>query len=119
MKTSVLIASVAVLLLSSFRLFAQEPQGKPGGLFGGNDIKNSGGMLGRNVSSIGGDLMGQGFGATNGNFTGQGFGVTNGNITGQTFGAPLGSGWFVLLTAGIGYSALKSKKTTKQNRKEK
>lgn len=114
-----LIVSMAVLLLHSLNLIALEPQGKPGGLFGGNDIKNSGGLLGRNESSIGGDLMGQGFGATNGNLTGQGFGVTNGNITGQTFGAPMGSGLLILLTAGIGYSALKSKKTSKQNRKEK
>ena len=62
-------------------------------------------------------MMGRSEGAVGGYFTGQGFGATNGNITGQTFGAPLGSGLFFLLTAGIGYSALKSKKN--QNRKEK
>ena len=80
----------------------------------GNGSTN--GMMGRNEGAVGGYFTGQGFGATNGNLTGQGFGVTNGNITGQTFGAPLGSGVFLLLTAGIGYSALKSKKN--QNRKE-
>ena len=65
-------------------------------------------------------MMGRNEGAVGGYFTGQGFGATNGNITGQTFGAPLGSGLFFLLTAGIGYSALKSKKTKQnQNRKEK
>ena len=65
-------------------------------------------------------MMGRSEGAVGGYFTGQGFGATNGNITGQTFGAPLGSGLFFLLTAGIGYSALKSKKTKQnQNRKEK
>lgn len=118
-KTNVLIVLMAVLLLPPFNLFAQESQGKQGGLFRGNEIKNSGGMLGRNEGFMGGNITGQGFGATNGNLTGQGFGVTNGNITGQTFGAPLGNGLFILLTAGIGYSALKSKKTSKQNRKEK
>ena len=65
-------------------------------------------------------MMGRSEGAVGGYFTGQGFGTTNGNITGQTFGAPLGSGLFLLLTAGIGYSAIKSKKTKRnQNRKEK
>ena len=62
-------------------------------------------------------LMGRSEGTVGGYFTGQGFGATSGNITGQTFGAPLGSGLFFLFTAGIGYSALKSKKN--QNRKEK
>lgn len=81
----------------------------------GNGSTN--GMMGRSEGAVGGYFTGQGFGATSGDLTGQGFGVTNGNITGQTFGAPLGSGLFFLLTAGIGYSALKSKKN--QNRKEK
>lgn len=70
-------------------------------------------------SSING-MMGRSEGSVGGYFTGQGFGATNGNITGQTFGAPLGSGLFFLLMAGIGYSALKSKKTKQnQNGKEK
>ena len=109
---------MAVLSLSPVDMSAQE------GMFrrGVADEANSGngntnGLMGRSEGAVGGYFTGQGFGATNGNLTGQGFGVTNGNITGQTFGAPLGSGVFLLLTAGIGYSALKSKKN--QNRKEK
>ena len=117
MKPKVLLA-MAVLSLSPVDMSAQE------GMFrrGVADEANSGngntnGLMGRSEGAVGGYFTGQGFGATNGNLTGQGFGVTNGNITGQTFGAPLGSGVFLLLTAGIGYSALKSKKN--QNRKEK
>ena len=112
---------MAVLSLLPVGVSAQE------GMFrrGVSDVANCGngntnGMMGRSEGAFGGYFTGQGFGATNGNLTGQGFGVTNGNITGQTFGAPLGSGLFFLLTAGIGYSALKSKKTKQnQNRKEK
>ena len=105
MKPKVLLA-MAVLSLSPVGVSAQE------GVFrrGFTDEANCG-----NCNTNG--LMGRSEGAVGGYFTGQGFGVTNGNITGQTFGAPLGSGLFFLLTAGIGYSALKSKKN--QNRKEK
>ena len=117
MKPKVLLA-MAVLSLSPVDMSAQE------GMFrrGVADEVNCGngninGLMGRSEGAVGGYFTGQGFGVTNGNITGQGFGVTNGNITGQTFGAPLGSGVFLLLTAGIGYSALKSKKN--QNRKEK
>lgn len=117
MKPKVLLA-MAVLSLLPVGMSAQE------GMFrrGVADEANSGngninGLMGRSEGAVGGYFTGQGFGVTNGNLSGQGFGVTNGNITGQTFGAPLGSGLFFLLTAGIGYSALKSKKN--QNRKEK
>ena len=109
---------MAVLSLLPVGMSAQE------GMFrcGVSDVANCGngntnGLMGRSEGAVGGYFTGQGFGATSGDLTGQGFGVTNGNITGQTFGAPLGSGLFILLTAGIGYSALKSKKN--QNRKEK
>jgi len=120
MKPKVLLA-MAVLSLLPFGMSAQD------GMFrrGVADEANSGngninGLMGRSEGAVGGYFTGQGFGATSGDLTGQGFGVTNGNITGQTFGAPLGSGLFFLLTAGIGYSALKSKKTKQnQNRKEK
>ena len=108
MKPKALLA-MAVLSLLPFGMSAQE------GMFrrGVADEANSGN------GNING-LMGRSEGAVGGYFTGQGFGATNGNITGQTFGAPLGSGLFFLLTAGIGYSALKSKKTKQnQNRKEK
>ena len=105
MKPKVLLA-MAVLSLLPVGMSAQD------GLFrrGVADEANYG-----NGSTNG--MMGRSEGAVGGYFTGQGFGATNGNITGQTFGAPLGSGLFFLLTAGIGYSALKSKKN--QNRKEK
>ena len=109
---------MAVLSLLPVGMSAQE------GMFrrGASDVTSCGngstnGMMGRGEGAVGGYFTGQGFRATNGDLTGQGFGGTNGNITGQTFGAPLGSGLFFLLTAGIGYSALKSKKN--QNRKEK
>ncbi len=120
MKPKVLLA-MAVLSLLPFGMSAQE------GMFrrGVSDVTSCGngstnGMMGRSEGAVGGYFTGQGFGATSGDLTGQGFGATNGNITGQTFGAPLGSGLFFLLTAGIGYSALKSKKTKQnQNGKEK
>lgn len=102
MKPKVLIVVLAVMAMLPIGTFAQE------GLFQrgvGDGNGSTNGMMGRNEGAVGGY------------FTGQGFGATNGNITGQTFGAPLGSGLFFLLTAGIGYSALKSKKN--QNRKEK
>lgn len=118
MKPKMLLL-VAVVLLFPIGMIAQN------GMFqrSVSDEANCGngstnGLMNRSESTIG-YFSSQGFGAANGSLTGQGFGVTNGNITGQTFGVPLGSGLFVLLTAGIGYSALKSKKTTKQNRKEK
>ena len=117
MKPKVLLA-MAVLSLSPVDMSAQEGMFRRGIADEescGNG--NTNGLMGRSEGVVGGYFTGQGFGVTNGNLTGQGFGVTNGNITGQTFGAPLGSGVFLLLTAGIGYSALKSKKN--QNRKEK
>ncbi len=49
----------------------------------------------------------------------QGFGENQDGLTLQNFGepnAPLGSGWLVLVTAGIGYAAMKTRKTkSKQN----
>ena len=107
MKPKVLLAMTLGLLLA-FNLSAQEQHGRPGGLFGEIVPTESNGLMNRSESPVGGY------------FTGQGFGATNGNITGQTFGVPLGSGLLFLITAGIGYSALKSKKTKQnQNRKEK
>ena len=99
---------VAVGMLLSANLSAQEQNGRPGGLFGTSVPTASNGLMDRSEVSAGGY------------FTGQGFGATNGNITGQTFGdnAPLGGGLFVLLAAGAGYSTIKSRKKH-QNRKEK
>ena len=102
MKPKVLIVAMAVMAMLPFGTFAQEGLFQRGGTDGNGGTN---GLMDRSESTVGGNL------------TGQGFGATNGNITGQTFGAPLGSGVFLLLTAGIGYSALKSKKN--QNRKEK
>ncbi len=113
-KTKTMALTVAIGLMCSSNLLAQMDNSRPGGLFGSEGYTSKG-LMGRSESTVGGYFTGQGFGATNGNLSGQGFGVTNGNITGQTFGAPLGSGLLFLLTAGIGYSALKSKKTQKQN----
>lgn len=115
MKSNVLLV-MAMLLFLPIGIFAQE------GMFMRSVIdeaysKNgsANGLMGRREGVVDGCFTGQGFGNTNGNLTGQGFGVTDGNITGQTFGAPLGNGLFLLITAGIGYSQLKSKKTQNQN----
>ena len=108
-KTIVFSILVAAGMLLSANLSAQEQQsGRHGGLFGENTPSTSNGLMNRSESTVGG------------NFTGQGFGATNGNITGQTFGTtPLGSGLLVLLAAGAGYAAMKSKKTQKQNQNRK
>lgn len=47
-----------------------------------------------------------------GSLSNQGFGnpVGGSDLTNQTFGAPLGSGLFILLLAGAGYSVLKTNK---------
>ena len=50
----------------------------------------------------------------------QGFGENQDGITLQNFGetAPLGSGWLVLMGAGLGYAALKQKKNNKKQTKK-
>ena len=107
-KTFMCSLMIAVaLLLANLPIQAQS---RPGGMFGEQDYSTSSeGLMGKGGSTVGGDI------------TGHGFGTTNGNITGQTFGddAPLGSGLFVLLAAGVGYASMKSRtKQNKQNRKE-
>ena len=111
MEPKVMLLAMAAVLLSFANVSAQEQHSRQGGLFGENTSNISNGLMDRNRSTIGGDLNGQTFG----------FGATNGNITGQTFGndTPLDGGLFVLLAAGVGYAKLKTKKTQKQNRKEK
>lgn len=54
-------------------------------------------------------------GTTGSGITLQGFGENQNNLTLQNFGeeAPLGSGWLILMGAGLGYAALKQRKTTK------
>ena len=49
----------------------------------------------------------------------QGFGENQNGLTLQNFGepdAPLGSGWLVLVTAGVGYAAMKTRKNKKQTK---
>lgn len=48
----------------------------------------------------------------------QGFGENQDGLSLQNFGenAPLGSGWLVLMTAGVGYAAMKTRKNKKQTK---
>lgn len=97
------LMAMCVLLCANVSAQSQE---RPGGLFGSLSNTSSSGMMNRSNDVVGSNLNSQGFGAT------------EGNITGQTFGAPLGSGLFVLLAAGVGYATLKAKKKQQQDRKE-
>ncbi len=67
-------------------------------------------------SSDAATLTNQGFGNPIGgsNLTNNAFGnyIEGSNLTNQTFGAPIGSGLFVMLMAGVGYAALKTNKKT-------
>lgn len=57
-----------------------------------------------------------------GTFTHQTFGMNHeGNFTHQTFGndTPVGSGLLILLSAGMGYAAMKRKKQNKKNQQNK
>ena len=57
-----------------------------------------------------------------GTFMHQTFGINHeGNFTHQTFGndTPIGSGLLILLSAGIGYAAMKRKKQDKKNQQNK
>ena len=105
LKSKKLILAIAVIILSSFHLPAQDQNDRPGGLFGDP------------VPSASNGLMNRGRTLFEGNINGQGFGTTGADITGQTFGTPLNGGLFVLLMASAGYGALKTRKN--KNRKEK
>lgn len=102
-----------------------------GGMFSSGSQSNSSendsqGLFGfRGSTSV--SFSNQGFGTTNGLFGFQGFGGANGDINNQGFGGfqggitnqgfsetPLGSGWLVMLVAGLGYATAKSKVKTKQ-----
>lgn len=100
-KSIVFLFLFAAGMLLPASLSAQEHNSRPGGLFGGSSSSYSNGLMEKSRNSLYGDV------------NGQSFGENNGNITGQTFGAPLGSGLFVLLAAGAGYSVLKRKKQNK------
>ncbi len=77
------------------------------------------------VGDSGGDhgLLGRGNrGTTEGTFMHQTFGNNHeGNFTHQTFGnnTPVGSGLFILLSAGVGYAATKRKKNKKNQQNKK
>lgn len=105
LKAKELILAIAVMVLSSSHLSAQDWNDRPGGLFGDPVPVASNGLMNRGRTLF------------EGNINGQGFGETNIDITGQTFGTPLNGGLFVLLMASAGYGALKTRKN--KNRKEK
>ena len=105
-KTIVFSILVAMGMLLPVGLFAQEQKGRPGGLLGSEgDVENYS-FFGR-----GGSLFSWAIDEED-------FGATEGDINVEDFGTPLGSGILVLLTAGAGYSTLKSKKQ-KENYKNK
>ena len=93
------VALLLVLLLP-FGALAQ------GGLFQRGDASYYGQTDAANKSMLLRD------GEAMGSLSNQGFGnlVSGSDLTNQTFGAPLGSGLFILLLAGAGYSVLKSNK---------
>ena len=105
LKSKKLIWAIAIMVLSSSHLSAQDKNKRPGGLFGAPAPTSNG-------------LMNRGNGLFEGYINGQGFGETNIGITGQTFGTPLNGGLFVLLMAGVGYGTLKTKRQ-KRNGKDK
>ncbi len=112
-KVFVLTLAVAVSLSLPLDTSAQ------GGMFQQGVYESDQGLLGRGPrSSPDGSFSHQSFGANQaGIFTHQTFGNSHeGNFTHQTFGnAPLGSGWFILLSAGAGYAALKRRKQNKKS----
>ena len=69
-------------------------------------------------NSVDGGFTHQSFGnGMEGGFTHQGFGNdVNGGFFQQPFGydTPMGSGWLILLSAGVGYAAIKKKKWNKR-----
>ena len=69
-------------------------------------------------NSADGGFTHQSFGnGMEGGFTHQGFGNdVNGGFLHQPFGydTPMGSGWLILLSAGVGYAAIKKKKWNKR-----
>lgn len=111
LKVFVLSAAMAALLSLPLTMNAQYDEDK----FGLQPWLRSG-LLGKgeNVdASPSRGLMDRG--TTGSGITLQGFGENQNNLTLQNFGeeAPLGSGWLVLMGAGLGYAALKQRKTTK------
>jgi len=115
LKTIALMAAMAAGMLLPMKVSAQD--GFQNQSFG----SSSGGFINQGFGSASGSgsFSNQGFGATsNGGFTNQSFGhmsESEGNFTNQTFGgqreAPLGSGILIMLAAGMGYIAIKRRKS--------
>lgn len=63
-------------------------------------------------------LMGRQGGGGDDGLSLQGFGENQNGLSLQNFGedTPLGSGWLVLMTAGVGYAAMKTRKNKKQTK---
>lgn len=63
-------------------------------------------------------LFGRGGGGLFDGLSLQNFGEDQEGLSLQNFGedAPLGSGWLVLVTAGVGYAAMKTRKNKKQTK---
>lgn len=117
---------IVALLLATLLLPAVAKAQQSGGLlgygpqpdYGNRDGGLSGGVFNQGFGGTEGSLFNQGFGATQGGLDNQGFGGIESGITNQGFGeTPVGSGLFVLLAAGAGYVAFKTK--TKKTKKVK
>ena len=98
------------------------PLGASGqGLFGGDAGGGGASLLGRGGSAeVEGTLEHQIFGTNHeGGFTHQYFGADHeGGFTHQSFTSPTGSGFLVLLAAGMGYAVAKRKKVTDKKQKK-
>ena len=73
---------------------------------------------GDEAESAGNSMMNRSNSSNNG-LSLQGFGENQEGISLQNFGeqqSPLGSGWLVLVTAGFGYAAMKTRKNKKQTK---
>lgn len=103
-KTIVLSILVAVGMLLSANLSAQEQNGRQGGLLGYEGTAENHSFFGRGGSLFSWVIDEEDFGAN------------EGEINVEDFGTPLGSGILVLLTAGAGYATLKSKKQNETNK---
>lgn len=117
-KAKVVLFSLVVAVNLSLPLDASAQSG----MFQQDVNESCQGLLGRGPrSNTDGSFTHQTFGANHGGiFTHQTFGSNHeGNFTHQTFGnAPLGGGWFILLSAGAGYATLKRKKQSKKSVKQ-
>ena len=121
-RTKAIALSVAMTAFLSLPLGAL---GQGQGLFGeSGDSEGGHGFLGRgNRGTTEGTFTHQTFGNDyDGTFMHQTFGNNHeGNFTHQTFGnnTPVGSGLFILLSAGVGYAATKRKKNKKNQQNKK